>query len=55
LDVCEEVGEKASKEFVIETNLKAMMAQWEDISFKMIPFKTSSIVSGFEDIINVLD
>lgn len=48
LDVCIEVGEKASKEFVIETNLNAMMDRWDDISFSFAPFKTSHIVKGFD-------
>lgn len=31
LDICVDVGEKASKEYVIETNLNAMMEKWDEI------------------------
>ena len=33
LDVCEEVGEKAYKEYHIEKSLANMMTDWKDESF----------------------
>jgi len=36
LEICEEVGEKASKEFYIEKNLDKMMKDWDGLNF-MLP------------------
>jgi dynein heavy chain len=55
LETCIEIGEKASKEFVIETNLNAMMDRWDDIAFSFSPFKTSFIIKGFDEVMAVLD
>lgn len=36
IDICEEVGEKAYKEYHIEKSLVKMMNDWKDASF-MLP------------------
>jgi dynein heavy chain len=33
LTLCEEIGEKASREYAIETMLNKMVSQWESIEF----------------------
>lgn len=43
LPFCEEIGERASKEFSIENALREMKAQWEEIKFDLKPFKTSYV------------
>lgn len=55
LEICQEVGERAFKENQIETMLCEMKKIWKDIVFKLSPFKTSSIIKGFDDIQQVLD
>ena len=55
VDVCVDVGEKASKEFNIETMLKDMWKIWEDINFDLAAFKTSFIIRGYDEIQIILD
>jgi dynein heavy chain len=46
-----DIGEKASKEFGIETMLDAMLEVWDGINFHLKPHKSTYILSGFDDII----
>jgi len=39
LDVCEEVGEKAFKEYHIEKSLIKMQSDWKDCNFMLPQFK----------------
>lgn len=57
LDVCEEVGEKAYKEFHIEKSLNKMMSDWKDQSFLLPQFKTTTTnyIAGFDDAVQMLD
>lgn len=34
LTICEEVGERASKEYNIEKSLKKMKGEWEELDFR---------------------
>lgn len=56
-DQIEEIGERAAKEYNIETTLATMIANWEGISFNLIPFKNSGTfsVTGFDDAMALLD
>ena len=53
----EDIGEKASKEYTIELELKKMKTEWDDIEFFLIPFKKSGTYTctGFDDALNCLD
>jgi len=55
--VCEDVGEKAFKEFGIEQSLNAMQSAWEGLDFLLPMFKQTgtSYISGFEEAIQMLD
>ena len=55
--ICEEVGEKAGKEYNIETQLTKMKADWNGVNFLLKQFKqtTTSTISGFDDAMNMLD
>ncbi|KAL4464296.1 hypothetical protein ABPG72_011341 [Tetrahymena utriculariae] len=55
LQFCEEVGERASKEFSIESSLKEMKAKWEEIKFDLKSWKASFIIRGYDEINTVLD
>lgn len=57
IQACQDVGEKASKEYTIELELKKMKEEWESIEFFMIPFKKSGTYTctGFDDALNCLD
>lgn len=55
VDECVEIGEKAAKEFNIENMLSQMQTIWEGINFQIIPYKTSSIIRGYDEIQIVLD
>ena len=37
IDTCCEIGERASKEYHIENELKKMKKIWEDINFNLAP------------------
>lgn len=56
-EICEDVGEKASKEHHIEKSLAKMTGEWEGLEFLLPPFKTTGTcyISGFEDAIQMLD
>lgn len=55
--VCDEVGEKAAKEFHIEKSLVKMKKEWEGLIFLTPKFKntTTSTIGGFDDAITILD
>ena len=55
--ICEDIGEKASKEFTIELELAKMKEEWNAIEFFLIPFKKSETytATGFDDALNCLD
>lgn len=56
VDACVEIGEKASKEFNIETMLKEMWGIWEGINFDLNPYKSNTyIIRGYDDIQATLD
>lgn len=51
-----DIGEKAAKQFNIETMLKEMWKIWEDINFDLVPYKSNtSIIRGYDDIQATLD
>lgn len=56
-DQLEEIGERAAKEYNIETTLNNMMRVWEGVEFHCIPFKNSGTFTctGFDDAMNLLD
>lgn len=56
-DQIEDIGEKAAKEYIIETTLESMIKNWEGVDFHLIPFKNSGTysVTGFDDAIQLLD
>jgi dynein heavy chain len=56
-DVCEDIGEKAYKEFNIEKSLKKMKDDWEGLDFNLPQFKqtTTSYITGYDDAIQILD
>jgi dynein heavy chain len=39
VDACVEIGERAAKEYGIETMLATMMETWETINFSLLPYK----------------
>jgi len=55
--VCEDVGERAGKEYHIEKSLKKMKEDWEPQLFRCPDFKKSGTqtISGFDEAINLLD
>lgn len=56
-DACEDIGEKAFKEFNIEKNLIKMKGEWEGQEFQLPQFKqtTTNYITGYEDAIQMLD
>ncbi len=56
-EVCVDVGEKAGKEYNIETSMAKMKKDWENIEFRLIPFKHTGTfsVAGFDDAMAMLD
>jgi dynein heavy chain len=50
-ELCEDVGEKAAKEFHIEKSLAKMQADWEGCDFLLPQFKqtTTCYISGFDE------
>lgn len=51
VDDCIEIGEKAFKEYQIETMLKSMTSKWETINFTIIPYKdVHHIIRGYDEI-----
>ncbi len=57
LDVCEEVGEKAFKEFHIEKQLNKMQNDWKEVAFLLPQFKNTTTfwITGFDDAMAMLD
>ena len=57
VDVAEEVGEKAFKEYNIEKALAKMKADWVGLNFLLPRFKQTPTytIAGFDDAINLLD
>lgn len=56
VDPCIEIGEKAAKEYNIETMLKEMWGIWDGINFDLAPYKGNTfIVRGYDDIQAMLD
>jgi dynein heavy chain, axonemal len=57
IEVCEEVGERAYKEFHIEKSLGKMMGDWKDCNFMLPQFKqtTTNFIAGFDDAMTMLD
>lgn len=53
VDLCEEVGEKAYKEYHIERNLNKMKEDWKVQNFSLPEFKNTKInfIAGFDDAI----
>ena len=45
-----DIGERAGKEYQIETMLQEMQMQWESVFFNFLTHKTSKIVRGYDDI-----
>lgn len=56
-ELCDDVGERAFKEYHIETSLKKMQADWDGVDFQLPQFKatTTSYISAFEDAVQMLD
>ena len=56
-EIIETVGDKAGKEYNIETSLAKMKVEWEAIFFSLKPFKKSgtSTILGFDDAGAILD
>ena len=56
-EAIETVGDRAGKEYNIETSLDKMEAEWESVFFNLKPFKKSgtSTVLGFDDVGAILD
>lgn len=54
--ICE-IGERAGKEYNIETSMARMKNDWLNVFLQTKPFRTSntSTVYGFDDAINFLD
>jgi len=52
-----EIGDRAGKEYNIETTLAKMKRDWEGIEFRLKPFKNSGIYTtlGFDDAQAILD
>jgi dynein heavy chain len=55
--LCEEVGEKAQKEYHIEKSLIKMKSEWQGMKFLLPRFKNTSTytISGFDDAVTILD
>lgn len=56
-ETCEDIGEKAYKEFNIEKQLAKMKGDWEGLEFSLPQFKstTTSYITGYDDAIQMLD
>ncbi len=56
LDICMEVGERASKEFKIENSLREMKAIWDQVNFTLKTHKNiCPIVGDFDELNTFLD
>jgi dynein heavy chain len=56
-DIVVDIGEKAGKEYNIETNMSKMKAEWVNIEFVLKPFKNTGYftVAGFDEAMTALD
>lgn len=56
-EICADVGERAGKEFGIETSLAKMKSEWVPVELKFKPYKNTGTftVYGFDDAIAMLD
>jgi dynein heavy chain len=56
-EFCDDVGERAYKEFHIEKSLTKMQADWKDCNFNLPQFKstTTNFIAGFDDAMAMLD
>jgi len=57
VEICCDIGEKAGKEYNIETSMAKMKKDWEAVEFKLKPFKNTGTysVTGFDDAMAMLD
>jgi dynein heavy chain len=57
VDVAEEFGEKAYKEYNIEKSLAKMKAEWEGLKFLLPKWKNTPTytIAGFDEAINLFD
>ena len=57
IEIAEEVGERAYKEFHIEKSLVKMQADWKPVEFMLPQFKqtTTNFIAGFDDAMQMLD
>lgn len=57
IPLCEEVGEKASREYSIECLLKKMQEDWIGVNFMTPQFKSTPTfyIAGFDEAMNMLD
>ena len=57
VDAVVDIGEKAGKEYNIETSLAKMKAEWAPLELGLKPFKTTgtSTVFGFDEAMAMLD
>jgi len=57
LSICEEVGERAAKEYNIEKSLRKMKLDWETLDFRCPAFKKSgtNTIAGFDVAMDILD
>lgn len=57
VDICADVGERAGKEYNIETSMSKMKTDWESVEFRLIAFKKTGTysVAGFDDAMTMLD
>jgi dynein heavy chain len=56
-EICVDIGERAGKEYNIETSMIKMKKDWEAVEFRLIPFKNTGTysVAGFDDAMAMLD
>lgn len=56
-EICADVGERAGKEYGIETSLSKMKGEWVPVELKFKPYKNTgtNTVYGFDDAIAMLD
>ena len=57
IDICEDIGERAFKEYHIEKSLIKMQNDWKGQDFLLPQFKATSTfyIAGFDDAITMLD
>ena len=55
--LCQEVGERASREYRIKKSLDEMIARWSSLNFKTVKYKNTaySLIQGFDEVETVLD